>query len=118
MMNQQDLIKVFRPFTEHLQAMAYAGQAVLLHNLQKGPEAQEMVGKALKLAGQIARLKYIEAHAKEAVADAIVITREAALLFAAVQMELQDLEVAWVTLFAGEMKHMFIMLQCLYVDAE
>jgi hypothetical protein len=37
-----------------------------------------MVGKALKLAGQdqilIARPKYIEAHAKEAVADAIVIT--------------------------------------------
>jgi hypothetical protein len=37
-----------------------------------------MVGKALKLAGQdqilIARPKYIEPHAKEAIADAIVIT--------------------------------------------
>jgi hypothetical protein len=36
------------------------------------------MGKALKLAGQdqilIARPTYIEAHAKEAVADAIVIT--------------------------------------------
>jgi hypothetical protein len=62
--------------------------------------------------------KYIEAHAKEAIADAIVITCEAALLFAAVQMELQDLEVPWVTVFGSEMKHMFIKLQHLYVDAE
>ncbi len=39
-------------------------------------------------------------------------------MFAAVQMELQDLEVAWVTVFGSEMKHMFIKLQHLYVGAE
>ncbi len=39
-------------------------------------------------------------------------------MFAAVQMQLQELEVAWVTVFGSEMKHMFIKLQHLYVDAE
>jgi hypothetical protein len=39
-------------------------------------------------------------------------------LFAAVEMEIQDLEVTWVTVFGSEMKHMFIKLQHLYVDAE
>ncbi|KAH8942264.1 hypothetical protein BDL97_14G089400 [Sphagnum fallax] len=33
-------------------------------------------------------------------------------------MEIQDLEVTWVTVFGSEMKHMFIKLQHLYVDAE
>lgn len=116
-------VLVCHPFTDGLQARAYAGQAVVLHNLGIATEVEEITEKALKLAGQdrilIAKLNHIQAYrfwGKNEFDKAIEVARRAALCFVDVQIELQDLESAWITFFGNDMKHMFILLQRIYVS--
>ncbi|KAJ7524349.1 hypothetical protein O6H91_17G001300 [Diphasiastrum complanatum] len=118
-------------------AKAYAGQATILVRLKDPKKASNKLEKARLYAGNnrilIAKLKYVQAHLyhleaflepgkeegdlKGALAEAAIAeTRESAILFATLQMELHDLESAWVSLLGGEMKHVFIFMQCLLAD--
>ena len=112
-----------RPFgADELLAKAYAGQAVVLHNLGNVAEAGQKAEKALELVREdkllIAKLNYYQAHKfwKEGENDkAIDVARRAAICFADVQMRLKDLDSAWVTFFGYEMRFMFFLLQRLYI---
>eukprot|EP00250_Pteridium_aquilinum_P035468 c9470_g1_i1 orf=50-3796(+) len=103
-------------------AKAYAGQAVALCHLNDLEAASKKLEKARKYAGSnrilIAKLKYIQAHvycSGDAHAKAESENREAAILLATLQTELQDLASAWISLLGGEMKHVFIYMQFLLV---
>ncbi|KAJ7561103.1 hypothetical protein O6H91_03G014100 [Diphasiastrum complanatum] len=103
-------------------AVAYAGQALILVRLKNPETALHKLEKARAYAGSdrllIVKLKDIQArlyHLEGAHAQAEAESREAAILFATLQIELKDLESAWVSLLGGHMKHVFIFMQRLLV---
>ncbi|EFJ06405.1 hypothetical protein SELMODRAFT_430679 [Selaginella moellendorffii] len=115
-------VQIMRRFGEwNLQDLvrAYAGEAVVHFHMKNYSVAMLKLDSATSLVssddallmGKIKRIRAsilaTEGRMEESASEA----REAAHLFADVQMELQNMESAWVTLLDDDMKHIYYFLQ-------
>ncbi|EFJ08780.1 hypothetical protein SELMODRAFT_428691 [Selaginella moellendorffii] len=121
-------VQIMRRFGEwNLQDLvrAYAGEAVVHFHMKNYSVAMLKLDSATSLVssddallmGKIKRIRAsilaTEGRMEESASEA----REAALLFADVQMKLQNMESAWVTLLDDDMKHIYYFMQRISSEA-